>query len=175
MATTVRISGLDDLARALEELPAKMEANILRGAIRTAAQKIEAAAQAHVPVQSGQLKDSLRVSAGIDRKTGRVTARVRAGGGKTKRSKGAFYAHMVEFGTAAHLIKPRKRKSLVVAGLLREVVNHPGAAARPFMRPAMDAAAQPALAAAADYIRARLTKQGIDVPEPQPDDLEQDA
>lgn len=169
-----KIRGLAELDKVLSDLPVKMEANILRGALRAGAMVIQQAAQANVPTRTGRLRDTIRASAGIDKRVGRVTARVRAGGRKTKRSEGAFYAHMVEFGTQPHDIKPRGRKSMVVAGLLREIVHHPGAAARPFMRPAMDASHAAAAQAVADYIRNRLTKQGIDVPDPTPDDLEQD-
>ena len=170
----VKIKGLEQLQQALDDLPTKMEANILRAALRAGAVVIQQAAQSNVPTRTGRLRDTIRASAGIDKRVGRVTARVRAGGRKTKRSEGAFYAHMVEFGTQPHDIKPRSRKSMVVAGLLREIVHHPGAAARPFMRPAMDASHAAAAQAVADYIRARLTKEGIDLPDPSPDDLEQD-
>jgi len=78
---------------------------------------------------------------------------VRAGGKK------AFYAHMVEFGTARHFIKPKKRKSLFFAGIAREVVDHPGTSPKPFMRPALDNSQREAVDAAAAYIRARLAKE----------------
>ena len=66
---------------------------------------------------------------------------------------------MVEFGTARHWIKPKNRKSLFFAGMAREVVDHPGARARPFLRPAFDSHAATAMEAMADYIRNRLPKE----------------
>jgi HK97 gp10 family phage protein len=151
MVSELHVSGLSELDKLLKELPAKVERNILRGAMRAGAKVFEGRAKQLVPVRSGQLRDSIKVS--TRSKRGRVSATVRAGGKK------AFYAHMVEFGTARHFIKPRKRKSLFFAGLAREVVDHPGSAPKPFMRPALDGGQAEAVNAAADYIRKRLAKE----------------
>lgn len=151
MVSELHVSGLSELDKLLKELPAKVERNILRGAMRAGAKVFEGRAKELVPVKSGQLRDSIKVS--TRSKRGRVSATVRAGGKK------AFYAHMVEFGTARHFIKPRKRKSLFFAGLAREVVDHPGASPKPFMRPALDGGQAEAVNAAADYIRKRLAKE----------------
>lgn len=150
MVSELHVSGLSELDRLLKELPAKIEGNIMRGAVRAGAKVMEARAKELVPVDDGDLRDSIKVS--TKSKRGRVSATVRAGGKK------AFYAHMVEFGTARHFIKPRKRKSLFFAGLAREVVDHPGASPKPFMRPALDSGQAEAVNAAADYIRKRLAK-----------------
>lgn len=151
MVSELHVSGLSELDRLLKELPAKIEGNIMRGAVRAGAKVMEARAKELVPVDDGDLRDSIKVS--TKSKRGRVSATVRAGGKK------AFYAHMVEFGTARHFIKPRKRKSLFFAGLAREVVDHPGASPKPFMRPALDSGQAEAVNAAADYIRKRLAKE----------------
>ena len=151
MANELHVSGLSELDKLLKELPAKIEGNIMRGAMRAGAKVFADRAKQMVPVKSGQLRDSIKVS--TRSKRGRVSATVRAGGKK------AFYAHMVEFGTARHFIKPRKRKSLFFAGLAREVVDHPGASPKPFMRPALDGGQVEAVNAAADYIRKRLAKE----------------
>lgn len=151
MANELHVSGLSELDKLLKELPAKIEGNIMRGAVRAGAKVMEERAKQAVPVDDGDLRDSIKVTTRSRR--GKVTASVRAGGKK------AFYAHMVEFGTARHFIKPRKRKSLFFAGLAREVVDHPGSAPKPFMRPALDNSQQEAVDAAAAYIRARLAKE----------------
>lgn len=53
--------------------------------------------------------------------------------------KKAWYAHLIEFGAKPHRIVPRKAKMLrFINGALRRAANHPGMAARPFMRPAFD-------------------------------------
>lgn len=147
----LNVKGLAELDKLLKELPAKVEGNIMRGAMRAGAKVFEDRAKQMVPVKSGQLRDSIKVS--TRSKRGRVSATVTAGGKK------AFYAHMVEFGTARHFIKPKSRKSLFFAGMAKEVVDHPGATAKPFMRPALDGGQAEAVNAAADYIRKRLAKE----------------
>lgn len=151
----VRIEGLADLHKLMQELPAKIESNALRGGLRAAAKVIEAEAKRLAPVGtvngSGDLRASVRAS--VRSRNGKVEATVKAG------SKKAWYARLVEFGTAAHLIRPKNRKSLFFAGLAREQVNHPGAKKKPFMRPALDAKAQQAVQTLADYLRNRLPKE----------------
>lgn len=165
--TEVRLLGLAELQRALETLPAKIEANIMRGAMAAGAKVLAEEAKDRVPERTGALAQSIRYGARYDRKTGRMVGRVRVGGrGKGKRA-AAFYAHMVEFGTAAHIIKAPPGARLNVRGLFLTSVSHPGAKRQPFLRPALDAGAAAALQAVSDYVRRRLAvKHGIDVPGP---------
>lgn len=161
------VKGLDALQLALQQLPAQIEANIMRGALRAGAKPIVAKAEANLDAStagSGELKGTVRIS--TRSKAGVVRAIIKAGGKK------GWYAHFVERGTKPHWIKPKKAKSLFFAGLRREVVHHPGARPKPFLRPAADSEAQAALQAMGDYIRRRLSKQGIDVPDPdvEPDE-----
>ncbi len=161
----IEIKGLAELQKALDELPAKIERNVLRGGLRAGSNVIAEEARRLCPEapptmasvkhggRIGDLKRSIRVSMRVSSKTGTVRARVKAG------NKKAFYAHMVERGTARHWIKPKNRKSLFFAGLAREVIDHPGARPKPFLRPAFDAKARAAIEAMADYIRARLPKE----------------
>lgn len=152
----IKVKGLAELHQALQGLPGNIERNVLRGALRAAGNVIAAAARANVDRlahPTGVLKKSIRVSMRVRSRAGWVNANVKAG------DKVAYYAHMVEFGTARHWIKPKNRKSLFFAGLAREVVDHPGARARPFLRPAFDSQAATAMEAMADYIRNRLPKE----------------
>lgn len=159
------VKGLGDLQQYLDQLPAKVERNVLRGAMRAAAKVPLAAAQADVPVETGgkhpgALKASLKIK--TSSRGGIVKAVVAAGG------KSAFWALWVERGTKPHEIKPKARKSLFFAGLMKEIVQHPGAKANPFMLNALTKNVQAALDAAGAYIRNRLaTKEGIDVPGPE--------
>lgn len=158
------VTGLADLQKFLDALPAKMERNILRGAMRAGAKVQLARAKELVPAETtgphpGALRDSLRIKTSARGSV--VKASVTAGGKK------AFWASWVEFGTAAHFIKPKNKKSLFFAGIAREVINHPGAKPKPYMRPALDATVTAAVAAVGLYIRSRLTKEGIDVPGPE--------
>ena len=148
----VKVTGLAELQKLLDELPAKIEGNVVRGGLRAAARVVEAEAKRLCPVgKTGALHDSIRVS--MRSKHGHISATVKAGGGKV------FYAAMVEYGTARHWIKPKNRKSLFVAGLMREAVDHPGAKKEPFMRPAIDGKAVEAIDAMAGYLRERIPKE----------------
>lgn len=150
--TDIKISGLAELQALLDELPAKIEANVVRGGLRAAAKVVETEARRLCPVgKTGALRDSIHVS--MRSKHGRISATIKAGGAK------AFYAHMVEYGTARHWIKPKNRKSLFVAGLMKEAVDHPGAKKEPFMRPAIDGKASEAIDAMASYMRDRIPKE----------------
>ncbi|MFZ6755760.1 HK97-gp10 family putative phage morphogenesis protein [Undibacterium sp. Ji50W] len=153
MASDLNISGLSDLNAALQQFTAKLEQNILRGALRAGQKKILEAAKFGIHSIDGDLADSLRISVRV--KDGRVVASLKAG------NKKAFYAHFVEFGTQAHTIKAKNGGALVFGNKDYASLHHPGAKAKPFMRPAMDGHAQEAVEATADYISKRITKELI--------------
>jgi hypothetical protein len=73
-------------------------------------------------------------------------------------------AHLVEFGTAAHRIEP-KRKGKVLAfevggeTVFTTRVDHPGAQAKPFLRPAGDTKAQAAVDKIAENLRAGIERE----------------
>lgn len=143
-----KVMGLAELDKALKEFPAKMEQKILRGGLRAGAKRLEAIVLANVPVDEGDLKASIRTKTTARR--GEVRSIVTAHSWKAK---------FIEFGTAEHFIKPKRRKSLFFAGLAREVVHHPGTAPNPFMRRALDTGQLQAVQATADYIRSRISKE----------------
>jgi HK97 gp10 family phage protein len=153
--TGFTIRGGAELEKALRELPVKLERNILRGALRAGAKVFEQEAKRRVPTRTGKLRDSIRVS--VRARRGAIVAMVKAGGGKER----VFYAHLVERGTAPHVILAGGGTAggkLLAAGarLFGAKVDHPGAAARPFMRPAFDTQAAAALEAVRAYIEKRL-------------------
>jgi HK97 gp10 family phage protein len=144
METEFKVEGLKELYDMLQQLPVKLEKNILRGAIRAGSKSVADEARRRAPVLSfpdprremGALSKSVRVmSTGV--RGGVVKGGVVAGGkttvgrGKSKVAADAFYAKFVEFGTA----KMR---------------------AHPFMRPAVDTRTQQAIDATAAYIRDRV-------------------
>lgn len=145
----VQITGLPELQRFLDQLPAKLEANIVRSALRQGANVLRDEAKQNVPVQSGALRNSLKVSTRL--RQGVASASVR-----TK----VFYARWIEYGTKAHAIAA-KDGALSFGGLFAKSVHHPGVHARPFLRPALDARAQDAVIAVAEQIKKRLTKEGL--------------
>lgn len=149
-----RVKGLADLNKFLQQLPAKMEQNVLRSALRAGANVVRDEAKANVPVDSGLLRDGLKVSTNSRR--GRVTAKVKATG------RHAYIAPWLEYGTAAHKIVS-KGKGLYFGGMFARGVQHPGSRPKPFMRPALDSQAQQAVIAIGNAIKQRLaTKHGLD-------------
>lgn len=152
------VTGLSELQRLLDTLPAKIEANILRGALRAGAKPILAEAKQNAAVASGALRDGLKI--GTKSKGGIVTASVKAGG------KHAYLANWIEFGTQRHTIAGKDGRVLYFGGQFVQQVSHPGARARPFLRPALDSQSQAAVIAVGEYIKKRLaTKQGLDTSE----------
>jgi len=168
MATETRIEGMADLHKLLQTLPAKVEGNVMRGALRAGQKVFQEAAQAAVPVDQGALRDSIKIKfKARSQKHGVVRMHLTAG------NKVAWYAHLVEFGTASfytgkgskskrkpYKIKPTRRTgALYFGGKVLEEVTHPGIKPQPFMRPALDGYQQQALDATVAYIRTRLPKE----------------
>lgn len=140
-----QVKGLAELQKALDELPEKIAANVMRGAMRAGAKVLADEARLQAPVLSGELRATIRHAAKIENRV--AIGYVRAG--PRGDSKKGWYVRFVEFGTAAHM-------------------NHLGATKKPFMRTALDEGAGRALAAVAGYIRKRLAaKHGINVPDPK--------
>lgn len=176
MSNDTNISGGRALDELLKTLAPKMQKNIMRAALSAGARVVvkEAKQRALVGPPSstneamyggyrGALKDSVRLTSGVDKK-GRPFASAKAGG-VNKKGADTYYIQFVEFGTRPHVIRPKGKKRLQLAGhFAAGTVMHPGTTAKPFMRPAADAAQDAAVAAVAAKIRERLTKQGLDVP-----------
>lgn len=155
MADTAHVKGLADLQKFLDQLPVKMEKNVMRGALRAGMNTVKPVAKAIIRSVSGLLAKGLKV--GTKAKGGTVTATLKATG------KHGWLARFVEFGTAAHKIAALKVPALWFGGLFVKSVNHPGAKPHPFMRPALDSQAQNAVVAAGNYAKVRLaTKHGLD-------------
>lgn len=163
--SNVQVKGLKELQDALNTLPQKLRANVMRGALRAAAKPMAAEARQRVPVDQGALAESIRVGTKV---RGLIATGAVKAGGAAKGKRPAYHAHLVEYGTAAHYIAARPPNKMLAIGVYS--VDHPGARAHPFMRPALDAQAQASVQAMADYMRQRLKdKHGIDVPAPAED------
>jgi HK97 gp10 family phage protein len=169
MATT-NVSGLRELDLMMKQLPAKIEKNIMRGALRAGQKVFAKAAKSNLrqngSVDTGELEKSVRVR--FKRKSekfGFIRSYVMAGNAK------AYYAHWVEYGTAtyytgngktvggAYEITPKVAGSLLLGGLLRDSVMHPGIRPKPFMRPAVDENFDTAVNKVAEYLRKRIPKE----------------
>jgi HK97 gp10 family phage protein len=151
MDSETRVDGLAELQGFLDQLPALVERKLMRGALRAGQTVVLNDARGAVHDISGDLAASMRVTTSV--RDGVVKASVKAG------NKKAFYARWVEFGTAAHYIKPKNKKSLFFAGIFNEGFQHPGSKKNPFMRPALDQAANdnsPAFQAVVAHIKAKI-------------------
>jgi HK97 gp10 family phage protein len=149
----LKISGVDVLKRALEAIPARMQNNILRAAVREASKPVRDEARSRAPAL--KTADKRRKPGTLKRAIGIRSPRIRnrqVVGGVAVRSlspkhvmaykaktgqkaannpNDAFYAPFVEFGTA----KMR---------------------AQPFMRPALSSKAQAAIDAMGNKVRERV-------------------
>lgn len=161
-----RIEGLADLHKALQDLPGKIEGNIMRGALRAGQKVFQQAAQQAVPVDQGDLRKSIKIKfKGRSQKYGWVRMHLQAG------DKVAWYAHLIEYGTASYYtgsgktvggpypIKPKKAKGLFFGGQVHAGTIHPGIKPQPFMRPALDGNQAQALEATVEYIKNRLPRE----------------
>jgi len=146
------VHGVETELKKLAEFPAKVEARVVRGALRAAAKVVHGLVLGVTPIRSGKLASTVRIST---RKRGNeLTVAVRVG----NRKKGIFWAGFVQGGTKAHLIKPAVKSALNIGGVLRRVVRHPGAKAQPFVEQADRAGRSRALKAAFDHADEQLRK-----------------
>ena len=164
------VRGLKELHQMLQQLPVRIERNIMRGAIRAGANVFRDAARQAAPVDDGRLKRSIKTSS-TNVKRGKVTVNV---------GSDLFYARMVEFGTASYYTgngrtvgapyfipkrdksgkaSKRKKKAVKFGNVIVNNVKHPGIKPRPFMRRALDSSSQSAIATFADYVRVRLAAE----------------
>lgn len=164
MANEIKIEGLAELNKMLQQLPAKVEKNIIRGGLRAGAAVFRDKTKANIPAQMLALKRSIRIT--TNTRSGRITATVVAG------NKDAYYAHWIEYGTASYYqgkgrtvgqpyaIRPRGgAAALRFNNIFTGGVIHPGIRPRPYMRPAVDSGTQEAIRAMVDYMKARIERE----------------
>lgn len=155
----VAIEGLDELVDVFQQLTSNKKDGKLVAAMRYAMkplqEKVKSAAPSKTKTTTGALKRSISLKA---KKFGRGKNKVIQGlvGPKFGKSVNKFgrrfdpihYAHLVERGAAGHSIQPKKLAKLTTfVGPLREgskrqvkptSYQHPGATAKPFMKPALE-------------------------------------
>lgn len=108
MTVTVRIEGLSELRDTLRELPKSTAKNVLRRVLKKRAQPFAASAQSAVPIEEGELKESIVVSTRLSPRQKRLNrakahkdvVEVYVGPGPIK------HAHLQEFGTEHHAAQP---------------------------------------------------------------------
>lgn len=109
--------------RALQQLEKLTRKRVATKVLRRAGAPIRADAKLRVPVKSGRLQRSIKVYVSVKKysATGKVESR-------------EPYAHLVELGTKPHFQNRKLRGETK-----KRRVKHPGAQAKPFLRPAFDA------------------------------------
>jgi HK97 gp10 family phage protein len=179
---TISLKGGPELLRLLDELPRNLERNVIRGGLRAGAKVIQQQAKANVPVKTGQLKRAIGI--GTRTKGSMLASYVKL------RGPGSYLGLFIEYGVAPHLISvtdtdrpvrdtrhgPRKVSigtinKMVKRGSLKigehfvgPVVMHPGHAAKPFLRPALEQKAEEAVNAMGAYIARRLQTGDLESP-----------
>jgi HK97 gp10 family phage protein len=145
VAKNLRFVGLEELGQVLDGLAGdkKLSGKVVRGILNKAAKPIIDEAKSRVSKQDGDLQKSIGSIAGRGRGKGeQIYVGPRRGG----RFKG-YAGHLVEYGTAPHLIKAKAAGGqLHLRGnVFATEVQHPGAVAKPFMRPAFDSKKEEAI------------------------------
>ena len=109
----VKMFGGKDVQRKLDRLPNKFQKRVVKAAAKKAAEPILAAAKARAPVASGRHRDNLKIAAKSGRKD--VGAVIRTGTRKQLRipvdAKG-YYPAALEFGTPTVAARPHIRPAL---------------------------------------------------------------
>lgn len=145
------VKGLSDLLAALDALPLRLERNVVRTGLRKGAAKITIYERALLSEhsKSGRLARSVAVKA--KRKDGMPAVAITLG------NKQAYYAHMVERGTKAHDIRPRKAKALRLHGnKFAAFVRHPGFPGLFIVKRAVESRALDAVEAFRQYAKSRI-------------------
>ena len=156
MSVEVKINGLKELSKALNELPGRVARNIIGTALRAGGNVIKNQAKANLPENYTTLRKSLVVVVGKQRDPYTRSAIIGPTVGKRAKYDG-WYAHIVEGGALPHEIPARFKKVEARDGqIFGSLVHHPGVHAKPFMRPAFESTKQKVVDAMAEKIRARI-------------------
>lgn len=161
---TFELRGGAELDKLLEELPKRVATRLGRNAVNAGARVIAAEARRRAPVETGDLKKAIRVRSKRSRlpitlRLNSVEATAGVGGREGP------LAHIIEFGTAPHRIvaSPGKVLRFEVGGDVRfaKAVQHPGAAPKPFLRPAAESKAGAALQQIGDNLGKGIEREAL--------------
>lgn len=152
----IEISGLKELEANLRDLSDDIRDRMLTDATREGAVIIQTEAQRLAPKDRGLTSAQSIVS--------RIKIRMK----KPDRFgvialivAGAPHSHLLEFGTKAHRIVVKSKKTLADAAAAKffgKSVKHPGISARPFMRPAFETKKVEAVNRIADVLREKIAQ-----------------
>ncbi len=153
----IEVKGLKELEQTLKRLPDELAIKALASAAFAGAAVVRDEAKRLCPVDSGNLRRSIRIKRKRSLRQNAAAVIYQVGPGRSGKKDGkysvnGYYGHLVEFGTAPHIIRATKGKKLELRPNARsskgaakrwintysDIVKHPGASARPFLRPAFD-------------------------------------
>jgi HK97 gp10 family phage protein len=125
---TITLKGVDEAVFKFDSLDVKVAEGV-REVVKDISDRVERAAKKLCPVDTGRLRASIWTNMRKDELGAEVGTNV-------------DYAAHVEFGTKAHVIRPKNKKflSFKINGkwIRARVVNHPGTRPQPFMFPAFE-------------------------------------
>lgn len=178
--TDIKLKGGKELLAFLDAFPARLQKGAVRSALTAAARPVRDQARANAPRESGKLAKSIKTGSPKVEQDGTVAIKVRLQG------EHSFLGHFFEYGVAPHFIRAgdsglssRKltqkfnREGGTADGdalkigdnFITGAVMHPGFAAKPFMRPALDVKAEEAINAFGGRVRSYLKdKTGFTAP-----------
>lgn len=180
---TINLKGGKELSDFLGAFPTRLQKGAVRAGLTAAARPIRDQARANAPRESGKLARAIRTGSPKVQPDGTVTIKVRMKGAH------AYIGLFMEYGVAPHFItagdsqlsarkltnklKAQENHGLssdgqvmkIGGGFVSGAVLHPGFAAKPFLRPALDAKADEAIKAFGDRITSYLkSKTGFTAP-----------
>lgn len=154
-AFSFELAGVKEILAMFDQLPTvAMRKTVIRNALKKAGQPIAEAAKANVPVRSGRLRDTIKVSTSL-----KASQR----GGKFDRSRVTVYigssspvAHLVEFGTVERILK--EPRMVLLNGRWVKVRSTGFVSPNPFLRNAWDAMKHKALKTFAGEMEQQIYK-----------------
>jgi HK97 gp10 family phage protein len=188
----MEVEGAQGLMDLLKNFEQNVRNRIARKALDAAAKPVVAAAKAKAPKRFGALKESIGVvhrkydsgvvlavigprhTATISRHGAKLAKALGAAAAAGQKIEPAYYAHLVEYGTAPHAVgegsilfrrstridpKTGKRISVKIGRGPQRGKSHPGAKAHPFLRPAWDANRGNALGLMRDVIKREVDRE----------------
>ncbi|TCM40101.1 HK97-gp10 family putative phage morphogenesis protein [Novosphingobium sp. ST904] len=180
------VSGTKELDAFLSALPKNLQKGAYRAGLTAAARPVRDEARIQATKSSGKMARAIKSGSPRQNQDGTFSIQVRL----DPKSPHAYLGVFAEYGVSAHLIartgagqgrvtvrRAAEGKGKVSAGVMKigdefrsGIIHHPGHAAHPFMRPALDAMADNAIKAFADRIRSYIEgKTGFAAPVPEDD------
>lgn len=139
------IEGWEPLYKAAKRLDKKATTRVVRNAFRAGSNVIKREAVRSAPIDYNVLAPSHGVRVKVYLNTGVVVAYIGPKSGVVERTAArkqvpANYAHLVHGGTKPHKIGPRTSGGAMIIGgrAVTQTVEHPGAAANPYLREAFE-------------------------------------